>query len=392
MKKDKDKDRKESGKESKGDSQKPSTSQTSMLAEGKITLRESDSGTKPIGRDFPGPAGADVPLRIAIEKKAYAELIAHAKESLDREVCGVLAGNLCEDDEGLFVSVEAAIRGTAASEASTHVTFTQATWNAIHKVLEEDYPKLKIVGWYHTHPGFGVEFSDMDLFIQKNFFSGSTQIALVTDPLNGAVAICVNGEDGAKYLTRFWVDGREQQAKVPARQAVGKDGGGGSSVEGLSGDAIQRLETRVTQLVQALDEQRRTFQNFLLFCGTVFCFAVLMSAGYIIWNIYTSRPDSARVTARIGDKEVSLPVDVVKQLEAAKLTLVPVDVMMAMKELMERAGLGNFPMAGLTNLPTIPLDAASATNSSGKPADPGTAAQNPKDASASNPTNAPSKP
>src|SRR5262245_54249556 len=224
----KNKDRKGADKESPDKSSKSGTSQTALVADKKITLRETDSGIKPVWRDFPGPRGSDVPLRIAIDKKAYAELIAHAKESLDREVCGVLAGHLCEDDEGLFVSVEAAIRGTAASEASTHVTFTQATWNAIHKVLEEDYPKLKIVGWYHTHPGFGVEFSDMDLFIQKNFFSGSTQIALVTDPLNGAVAICVNGDDGAKYLTRFWVDGREQQTKVPARE-VAKDAGGVSS-------------------------------------------------------------------------------------------------------------------------------------------------------------------
>ena len=103
----KDKDRKESSKDAKSDAQKPSSSEASMIAEKKLTLRESDSAIKPIGRNFPGPRGADAPLRIAIEKKAYAELIAHAKESLDREVCGVLAGHLCEDDEGLFVSVEA---------------------------------------------------------------------------------------------------------------------------------------------------------------------------------------------------------------------------------------------------------------------------------------------
>ncbi len=387
MKKDKDKDRK--GKEGKEDSDKSSSSasnQTSMIAEKKITLRESDSGIKPIGRDFPGPRGADVPLRIAIEKKAYAELIAHAKESLDREVCGVLAGNLCEDDEGLFVSVEAAIRGTAASEASTHVTFTQATWNAIHKVLEEDYPKLKIVGWYHTHPGFGVEFSDMDLFIQKNFFSGSTQIALVTDPLNGAVAICVNGEEGAKYLTRFWVDGREQHSKVPARETAGKDGSGAASSEGIAGDSIQRLETRVTQLVQALDEQRRTFQNFLLFCGTVFCFAVLLTAGYFIWGIYTARSDTDRVRLTVADRDVTMPTEVYKQLEAKRLTLIPAELAMAVKDLMERASLGAFPTVSVTNAPSEP-----ATNPPGKTTDPAAAGQSGKDgkATASGMSNAP---
>src|SRR4051794_15862013 len=125
MKKDKDKDRKESGNEPKGNAEKGSAGPGSTNTEKKITLRESEANLKPIGRNFPGPRGSDVSLRIAIDKKAYAELIAHAKESLDREVCGVLAGHLCEDEEGLFVNVEVAIRGTAASEASTHVTFTQ---------------------------------------------------------------------------------------------------------------------------------------------------------------------------------------------------------------------------------------------------------------------------
>jgi proteasome lid subunit RPN8/RPN11 len=373
MKKDKEKDRKESGKEMKENSEKSSASQGSV-AEKKITLRESDSGIKPIGRNFPGPRGADVPLRVAIEKKAYAELIAHAKESLDREVCGVLAGHLCEDDEGLFVSVEAAIRGTAASEASTHVTFTQATWNAIHKVLEEDFPKLKIVGWYHTHPGFGVEFSDMDLFIQKNFFSGSTQIALVTDPLNGAVAICVNGEEGARYLDRFWVDGREQEAKVPARQAR-KYGTAATATESSGGEAMQKLETRVTQLVQALDEQRRTFQNFLLFCGTVFCFAVLLTAGYFIWGIYTSKAEPPKAHLQIGDKDIAIPLDLAKQLDAANVKLVPAPILM---ELMERANLTGMPIAGFTNALAAPVD----TNA------PGQGAKDGKTAPATGVTNA----
>src|SRR6185436_11054025 len=107
----------------------------------------------------------------------------------------------------------------AASGGATHVTFTQATWDAIHATLEREHPKLRIVGWYHTHPGFGVEFSEMDVFIQRNFFSGPTQIALVTDPTTGAVALAITTPTGIDYLPRYWVDGREQTAKVPASSA-----------------------------------------------------------------------------------------------------------------------------------------------------------------------------
>src|SRR5580693_5359579 len=106
----------------------------------KVNVREASGGEKPMRRTFPGPRNTEAKLRIAMERGAYAELIVHAKASLEAEVCGVLVGQLCEDDEGLFVHVEAIIRGTAASEGGTHVTFTQQTWNAIHKTLEHDYP------------------------------------------------------------------------------------------------------------------------------------------------------------------------------------------------------------------------------------------------------------
>src|SRR4051794_4728809 len=86
-----------------------------------ISVRETSAHDKPVSREFPGPRRADVLLRVAFERSAYAELIVHAKESLKAEVCGVLAGQICTDSEGVFVHVEACIRGSAASEGSTHV-------------------------------------------------------------------------------------------------------------------------------------------------------------------------------------------------------------------------------------------------------------------------------
>ena len=44
------------------------------------------------------------------------------------------------------------------------------------------YPDQRIVGWYHSHPGFGVFLSEHDLFIHRNFFSDPAQIAWVYDP------------------------------------------------------------------------------------------------------------------------------------------------------------------------------------------------------------------
>ena len=156
-------------------------------------------------REFSGPKMIDEPLRVAFTRAAYAEAINHAKEDLEREVCGVLVGAFCEDDEGLHVSVEGALRGAAAKAGGTHVTFTQETWNAIYEEKDEKYPKLQIVGWYHSHPGFGVSFSSHDVFIQENFFSAKGQVAFVTDPLGGEEAICVNTPEGLSTIrtTRY---------------------------------------------------------------------------------------------------------------------------------------------------------------------------------------------
>ena len=39
-----------------------------------------------------------------------------------------------------------------------------------------------MVGWYHTHPGWSVFLSGMDLFICNNFFNRPLDVALVIDP------------------------------------------------------------------------------------------------------------------------------------------------------------------------------------------------------------------
>ena len=67
-------------------------------------------------------------------------------------------------------------------QAGTHVTFTQDTWEHIYKVKDSEYPDHRIVGWYHSHPGFGVFLSDHDTFIHQNFFSSPQQVAWVYDP------------------------------------------------------------------------------------------------------------------------------------------------------------------------------------------------------------------
>ena len=110
--------------------------------------------------------------------EAARQIRQHARASLKAEVCGVLIGN---EDEGV-TSVDACIPGANAVQGGSHVTFTQDTWEHIYRIKDHDYPEARIVGWYHSHPGFGVFLSDHDTFIHKNFFSSPRQVAWVYDP------------------------------------------------------------------------------------------------------------------------------------------------------------------------------------------------------------------
>jgi proteasome lid subunit RPN8/RPN11 len=259
--------------------------------------------------------------RVSFSRKAHANLVAHAKESVDAEICGVLVG----EARGNEIDVRAIIRGAAAREARAHVTFTHETWNHIHATLDKDYPDFQIVGWYHTHPGFGVEFSAMDRFIHENFFSGATQVAYLSDPLGGEVSLCTNSPDGIEYLPKFWVDGREHAAKVPGGAAASE-----SAASAQSSDVqrdIERLEQRVNQLIHALDEQRSYFHRTLLTMLMVVCVGVAGLVGWRIWNDRLERVEPPKVQSfapvpvKIGDKTVLLGVallqwDVPRELNA----------------------------------------------------------------------------
>jgi proteasome lid subunit RPN8/RPN11 len=116
--------------------------------------------------------------RVTIEGEVLRQIRQHARSNSKTEVCGVLIG----EENGSGMNITARIAGLNAAQAGTYVTFTQDTWEHIYKIKDKDYPEERIVGWYHSHPGFGVFLSDHDTFIHKNFFSSPLQVAWVYDP------------------------------------------------------------------------------------------------------------------------------------------------------------------------------------------------------------------
>lgn len=130
---------------------------------------------------FPGKSPAA--LRLCIDPAVHEQIHRHARADTSIEVCGVLVGAWKQDDSGPFVHVTASIQGEAAASKIAEVTFTHETWARINQRMDREFSKLAIVGWYHTHPDFGIFLSERDVFIHQHFFGACGQVALVIDPI-----------------------------------------------------------------------------------------------------------------------------------------------------------------------------------------------------------------
>jgi proteasome lid subunit RPN8/RPN11 len=151
---------------------------------------------------------------LLIDSEVVRNIRQHARSSMATEICGVLIGQ----DKDQRIEVTASIEGENAEQAGAHVTFTQNTWEHIYAVKDKKFPNQRIVGWYHSHPGFGIFLSEHDIFIHRNFFSSPGQVAWVFDPQSDEEG-CFGWVNGRiERLTRMAV--RDRQAGEVAQNST----------------------------------------------------------------------------------------------------------------------------------------------------------------------------
>ena len=127
-----------------------------------------------------GTLNAHSPV-IYVFEDVMADILEYSESDQMREVGGFLVGGLHEDRD-LYVEVRGFLPAAMARSEVGSVTFTHAAWAAMNRQVDEQFPGEVVLGWVHTHPGFGIFLSGYDLFIHRNFFSQPWQIALVVDP------------------------------------------------------------------------------------------------------------------------------------------------------------------------------------------------------------------
>lgn len=167
--------------------------------------------------------------RLVIEPQAMDACEEHCFSRVDVEVGGFLLGQVSEDT----VDVQVAYPAAAAESRQTNLTFTHEAWDEILSKLDSEFSGLSIVGWYHSHPGFGCFLSDYDIFIQENFFSGPGQTALVVDPLAGKYGVFIAA--GGDYT--------EIESGSTSLDAISEPGEGGDFAEAKAALVAQEIAT-----------------------------------------------------------------------------------------------------------------------------------------------------
>ena len=254
-------------------------------------------------------------LVVEIRAEVLQAVRQHARSSMSAEVCGVLIGS----SDGRVTAVEAQIPGEGATQGGAHVTFTQATWEHIYKIKDRQFPKEAIVGWYHSHPGFGVFLSEYDLFIHRNFFSNPGQIAWVYDPHSD--------EEGCF----IWANG--EIARMSTLSVKDKRSAGGGVQQAASG--AQRVPAVVAAAAgAAVAGDRRWSKRWvgrgLVAVGLVIAFLLGLVAGAYVerWQsdggvsqpVFFGVPKGDRVTMKNGSNGA-----VVSGTRAVPAAVIPVD-------------------------------------------------------------------
>jgi proteasome lid subunit RPN8/RPN11 len=205
----------------------------------------------------PALAAARVPrYQVLVRQSVLNKIHRHGRSVDGIEVCGVLVGNVFHDAAGAWLYVEHAIEGNHAAQRTAQVTFTAETWAHIQAVMDRDHPDRRILGWYHTHPGFGIFLSDMDVFIQDNFFGEPWQVALVYDPKAKEEGLFL-WKDGKPQPDRFLIepDAAAEEATTmieKAREVSEMALGTAAADEGPVAERLDAIERRQRLIITLL--------------------------------------------------------------------------------------------------------------------------------------------
>lgn len=229
------------------------------------------------------PGGRNEGLRVFFKPEVHSALWVHASTDTTVEICGVLVGSWHRDDAGPFVKVVESIRGEGAETRFAEVTFTHQTWAKINTEMDTRFSNLSIVGWYHTHPDFGIFLSDRDRFIHEHFFSGPGQIAHVIDPIRKTEGVFIWRSGKPSPCEHFWVGDR-----ILAQTAVGPEQPGDREPLVRSRAAAAGRPPGLPEAPSRAADSPGTLREVFPPPGRLIVYGLVFILGYLLANILSA--------------------------------------------------------------------------------------------------------
>jgi proteasome lid subunit RPN8/RPN11 len=254
------------------------------------------------------PRGDDLP--IFLDRGTADAIERHALRDTSVELGGIMLGHECVDDQTgePFVWVTESLEAKHYENTQASFTYTHDSWEEITRERDRLHPDLDIVGWYHTHPDFGIFLSGHDLFIHRNFFDQPLQVAYVVDPIRQTRGFFRWRDGGLDQVGGFFLSADRGDRIALARlvndleslpNAEGGGGGGGLSPR-LEAELIAMLSRPHQATTSTAD-----WAQVAALAGTIGLFAGVIVVAALAW-VYTLTQQLHEQTASLAKLEKSV--------------------------------------------------------------------------------------
>lgn len=161
--------------------------------------------------DFFEVGSEEAGLRIYLRYDLFRALDEYAVRDTSRELAALLVGQVQEGGQGgNCIVVEDAIEIGVADEREGR--FSPRVWQHARRVARTRYANKVIVGWYHTHPGTGLDLSQEEREVHKSFFPEAWQVMYVVDPVSRDRNFYRSQENRLSGVRGFRIFGKETAA------------------------------------------------------------------------------------------------------------------------------------------------------------------------------------